>query len=46
MKTHIQIDTIVKKELEEIRDAHELASLSAAIRLLLKKCGKNLKETR
>ena len=44
MKTHIQIDTVVKKELEVIRDANELVSLSAAIRLLLKKCGKNIKQ--
>ncbi len=43
MKTHIQIDTEVKKELEVIRDNHELASLSAAIRMLLKKCGEKVK---
>lgn len=38
-KTHIQIDVDVKERLEKIRDEHELASLSAAIKLLLKRCG-------
>ncbi len=39
MKTHIQIDSEVKKQLEKIRDKKELASMSAVVKLLLKKCG-------
>jgi len=42
MKTHIQIDKDVKKELEVIRDKNELASMSAVIKMLLKKCGSKL----
>ena len=43
MKTHIQIDVEVKKELEALRDKHELASLSAVINKLLKQVNYRLK---
>ena len=36
MKTHIQIDTDVKKELEVLRDKFDLASMNAVIKRLLK----------
>jgi len=43
MKTHIQIDTDVKKELEALRNKHELASLSAVVKRLLKQVNYKLK---
>ena len=43
LKTHIQIDSDVKKELEALRDKHELASLSAVIKRLLKQVKYTLK---
>jgi len=43
LKTHIQIDVEVKKELEALRDKHELASLSAVINKLLKQVNYRLK---
>jgi len=43
LKTHIQVDTDVKKELEALRDKHELASLSAVIGRLLKQVKYTLK---
>ena len=39
MKTHIQIDGEVKKQLEKIRDDNDLVSLSAAVKMLIKKWG-------
>jgi len=43
LKTHIQIDVDVKKELEALRDRHELASLSAVINKMLKQINYKLK---
>ncbi len=42
-KTHIQVTIEVKKELEALRDQHELASLSAVINKLLKQVNYKLK---
>lgn len=39
MKTHIQVEVATKELLEKIRDEKELASISAVVKLLIKKCG-------